>query len=84
MPTYDYRCKICRSETEVRHPVNEAAPRCPDCGGGMEKIILSAPAVHGYMAQGREQAMKSLCPPDHDTSHRHGPGCGCGGRHDQE
>ncbi|WP_375142702.1 FmdB family zinc ribbon protein [Methylomonas koyamae] len=81
MPTYDYHCGNCGSDLEFRHSVNSNAPECPQCGGIMEKRILSAPAVHGYMAVGRNQAMASLQRPLEEASHRHGPGCGCCGGH---
>jgi|APLak6261663543_1056040.scaffolds.fasta_scaffold29227_2 putative FmdB family regulatory protein len=81
MPTYDYHCESCCSDMEFRHPVNGNAPECHRCGTIMKKRILSAPAVHGYMAAGRNQAMASLHRPLEEASHRHGPGCGCFGGH---
>lgn len=80
---YDYCCESCRHETEIRHSVYARAPGCPRCGGVMKKVIRSAPAVHGHMAIGREQAIRSLQRPDDENRHHHdhGPGCGCGGHH---
>jgi hypothetical protein len=44
------------------HKIGEAAPKCPECGGGVRKK-LSAPAVHG--SSGRKEAAIN-------------PGHGCG------
>lgn len=81
MPTYDYRCRGCRLRFEARHPIDGPSPGCPACGGTVEKVILSAPALHGQMARGRELAMRTLQPPAVDKPHIHGPGCGCGVGH---
>lgn len=78
MPTYDYRCLRCETPFEASHAMSEPAPDCPNCGGRAEKTILTAPAMHGQMARGRELAMRSL-----QTSRTkagpngHGPGCSC-------
>lgn len=81
MPTYDYRCRNCHRQFEARHPINENSPTCPACGGRAEKVILSAPAMHGHMARGRELAMRSLDPKPGTHPHTHGPGCQCGAHH---
>jgi len=75
MPLYDYRCERCATPFEALHPIAAQAPACPECGGSSAKAFLSAPAVHGAMAQGREQAVQSL--QSKPTGHRHGPNCGC-------
>lgn len=75
MPTYDYRCCQCGHSFEARHPIDVCAPPCPACGGAADKVILSAPAVHGYMARGRELAVRSLEPREAHTGH--GSGCPC-------
>lgn len=75
MPTYDYRCRQCGHSFEARHSIDACAPPCPSCGGTADKVILSAPAVHGYMAQGRELAVRSLEPREAHPSH--GIGCPC-------
>ncbi len=75
MPTYDYRCTQCSLQFEARHSINSSAPVCPACEGETEKVFLSAPAAHGNMARGRDQAMRSLEPKA--GLHQHGPGCGC-------
>lgn len=77
MPLYDYRCEHCATVFEARQLLGASPPACPDCGAATEKIILRAPAVHGHMAQGREQAVQSLQPKTQANAHRHGPGCGC-------
>ncbi|NOZ36801.1 MAG: zinc ribbon domain-containing protein [Gammaproteobacteria bacterium] len=71
MPIYDYCCKQCGKQREVHQSMDASAPKCPNCGTNMERQILFAPAVHGHMARGREQAMRSL--PDS----AHGKGCPC-------
>ncbi|MBA2659294.1 MAG: zinc ribbon domain-containing protein [Nitrosospira sp.] len=78
MPTYDYECTPCNIRFETRHSINACTPNCPRCGGTLAKLILSAPATHGYMAHGRHQAMRSLQPKPGQEKHQHGPGCGCG------
>jgi len=64
MPTYEYQCQSCKNEFTALHKISEAAPPCPECGGGVKKK-LSAPAVHGG-------AQKS-------TPNMGGQGCGMGG-----
>lgn len=81
MPTYDYRCRECQLRIELQHRINEKPQPCPKCGGSLEKLLLSAPVFHGHMARGREQAVRSLEPGMGETSHVHGPACGCGSRH---
>jgi putative FmdB family regulatory protein len=78
MPTYDYQCMPCNLRLEARHSISTQAPNCPQCEGTLARLILSAPAAHGSMAQGREQAMRSLQPKPGPGKHQHGPGCGCG------
>lgn len=60
MPTYDYRCNQCHDQFEVHHRVSAPAPTCRRCGGETRRIYLTAPAVHGAMARGRELAVESL------------------------
>ncbi|MGG7056425.1 FmdB family zinc ribbon protein [Nitrosomonas sp. ANs5] len=77
MPIYDYQCTPCKLQFEAHQSINSPAPDCPKCGSIAEKVILSAPAVHGNMARGRDLAMRSLQPKP-DQAHGHPPGCGCG------
>jgi len=78
MPTYDYRCLRCETPFEASHAISEPAPDCPNCGGRVEKTILTAPAMHGQMAQGRELAMRSLLTSRTKAGpNGHGPGCSC-------
>lgn len=60
MPAYDYRCSVCHSQFESRHKLTAAAPPCPQCGGSAVRVILSAPAIHGFMARGRDRAARSI------------------------
>jgi putative FmdB family regulatory protein len=42
MPTYLYACVSCRTEQEVRHPIDAAPPtRCPACGGTLERVFTA-------------------------------------------
>lgn len=81
MPTYDYQCKQCNMQFEARHSMNVAKPDCPACGAETRKMILFAPATHGHMAKGREQAIHSLQPTSGQDKHTHGTGCRCGQHH---
>ena len=81
MPTYDYLCTQCKLQFEARYPINASNPNCSVCGGATEKLILSAPAIHGNMARGRELAIRSILPTEpSQKKHVHGLGCGCGER----
>ncbi|MCU7846127.1 MAG: zinc ribbon domain-containing protein [Candidatus Thiodiazotropha sp. (ex Monitilora ramsayi)] len=60
MPYYDYQCQACHDRFEARQAIAAVAPPCPRCGGPAVRMILSAPAVHGTMARGRELAAKSI------------------------
>lgn len=78
MPTYDYLCKQCMVQFEERHSITAPNPNCSICGGTTEKVILSAPMIHGNMARGRDLAMHSLQPKPDKTNHTHAAGCKCG------
>ncbi len=75
MPTYDYLCTQCKLQFEA-HAINASSPYCSVCGGATEKVILSAPAMRGTMARGRDMAMRSLESKPDQEKHVHGPGCG--------
>ena len=60
MPTYDYQCSACRDQFEARRSLAADAPLCPQCGGPTMRIILSAPAIHGALARGRDLAARSI------------------------
>lgn len=75
MPTYDYRCRTCSTTFQAFHAIDHGAPACPACGGAPDRIILTAPAVHGRMAQGREAAVQTL--ERQASASAHGPGCPC-------
>ena len=75
MPSYDYRCTRCHSQFEARHAIAAPRPTCPSCGAEPVLVFVSAPAVHGYMARGRELAVRSLEPKQRPTGHA--PGCPC-------
>ncbi|XSG84684.1 MAG: FmdB family zinc ribbon protein [Methylohalobius sp. ZOD2] len=73
MPSYDYCCKRCGACFEAHHPMSAQRPPCPQCGAGVERIFLHAPAVHGHMTRGREMAAQTLEP----STRKHGPQCPC-------
>lgn len=75
MPLYDYHCSQCDARFEARHPIAGPVPPCPDCGAAPQQAFYAAPAVHGRMASGREQAVRALEPGP--AASRHGPGCAC-------
>ena len=60
MPTYDYLCTECRTQFEANHAIADTPPPCAACGGKARRVILSAPAVHGFQARGRDSAARSL------------------------
>ena len=60
MPTYDYACIDCERHFEKFHPMNARKPNCLWCGGETRRIVLRAPATHGFEARGRELAAASL------------------------
>jgi putative FmdB family regulatory protein len=75
MPTYDYFCPGCRHFFSARHKIAEPRPYCPQCSGVVEPAFLTAPAVHGAGARGREAAIRSLTAAAADSGH--GPKCPC-------
>jgi putative FmdB family regulatory protein len=74
MPTYDFGCSACGNRFEGRRAMAAPNPACPVCGAATEQLYLSAPAVHGRMARGREQAVRTLEP---KMTAGHGPSCPC-------
>jgi putative FmdB family regulatory protein len=75
MPTYDYRCPKCHTQFQANHAMTAEQPACPACGTTPNKVILSAPSVHGQMAQGREKAIQTF--EAQEARNAHGPGCPC-------
>lgn len=59
MPVYDFQCRSCGQCFEALHPADAPDPPCPACAGPTDRQI-GAPAVHGAMSRGREQAMAAL------------------------
>ena len=68
MPPYDYMCTQCKLQFKASHSMDAENPVCLVCGGTTQKVILSAPAVHGTMARGRDLAMRSLQPKSSEKS----------------
>jgi len=47
MPLYDYDCAACGRRFEVVHGVHAPGPaHCPNCGSGLLRKAITAPAVH--------------------------------------
>jgi putative FmdB family regulatory protein len=59
MPIYIYKCLKCNNIQEVWQKWSDKPPICVNCGKSMKKLPSSFSA-HGYMAQGREKAMKTF------------------------
>ncbi|MEZ5839707.1 MAG: zinc ribbon domain-containing protein [Hyphomicrobiales bacterium] len=47
MPTYDYRCTGCGEQHRLQHSMSADKPDCPACGGALEQIFITAPAIAG-------------------------------------
>ena len=46
MPLYEYRCQDCGAEVTVRQSFSDDhAPACPDCAGGMVRVISRVSVV---------------------------------------
>lgn len=72
MPIYEYQCPACGHRFESLQGYSDPVPACPHCHADVRRLV-SAPAVHGAQAQGREAAMRSLR--SETAAH-----CGCGRR----
>lgn len=48
MPVYSYRCTDCDHEFEHMQSIkDDSIPPCPECESGeVDKLIVSAPAIH--------------------------------------
>lgn len=75
MPSYDYHCPSCGKHFEAYHPISASWPDCPSCGASAQRVMRSAPAIHGHMARGREAAVHSI--EQQASRNAHGPGCPC-------
>lgn len=43
MPMYEYGCKVCNYQFELRQKFSDPpASSCPQCGGAVEKLISSS------------------------------------------
>lgn len=45
MPLYEYRCKECGYQFEIRHGVNDPVPRCLACNGEVRKVFHPPPII---------------------------------------
>lgn len=39
MPQYTYKCESDGTRFDAKHKMSEAAPRCPQCGGKVRKVV---------------------------------------------
>lgn len=60
MPIYDYQCSACERYFEARRDIAASSPGCPHCGAPSRRIIVTAPAIHGATARGRDRAVQSI------------------------
>ena len=56
MPIYDFKCLECGKVSELFVRGAEQVPRCPDCGGNLEKLMSSS-----YMVRTGTQATGTTC-----------------------
>lgn len=75
MPIYDFTCRNCGTRFESVCAHDAPPPRCLACGAPTDRLP-SAPALHGGMARGREEAMRSL-----QRGTGHCPACAAGRPH---
>lgn len=70
MPLYEYQCKACQNKFELRQKFSDPpATECPQCGGGIEKLISQAAFslkgggwyAEGYSSKGKSSEAPS-CP----------------------
>ena len=49
MPTYEYRCPVCKTEFEVMRPFSEAdkSAICPQCNSEPQKQIANFASITG-------------------------------------
>jgi len=43
MAAYDTRCKDCGALAEIKKPIDDPLPPCPECGGVLEVVIHVVP-----------------------------------------
>ncbi len=68
MPTYEYECRSCRRDFEIRQRISEPALTvCDVCGGEVRRLLSAAPFilkgegwyVTDYPSESRKQALQS-------------------------
>ena len=69
MPLYEYQCKSCQNNFELRQKFSDApASACPECGGEVEKLIsqsgfaLKGQGWYGDGYSGTKQAAPAATP----------------------
>jgi putative FmdB family regulatory protein len=39
LPRYDYKCKKCGRDFEVKHGINDSVKTCEECGGDVRRVF---------------------------------------------
>jgi putative FmdB family regulatory protein len=60
MPIYEYQCQACRGEFETLVASAKTRVRCPACGSGKVKRMISTFAAHS--SAGEAPCASGLCP----------------------
>lgn len=64
MPTYEYQCRSCGARFSRQQEMSEQAiDKCPDCGGGVERLITGG---GGFIMKGGGAVSQSAsgCSPE--------------------
>lgn len=66
MPIYEYECRSCqdRFESLIWPGKEQAAPKCPRCGGSHVKRVISRASVVRSSSQKKQDRMKALAKVD--------------------
>ena len=45
MPTYDFKCRMCDTNVEIKVVLDDEFPKCEQCGVPLSKVF-TPPAIH--------------------------------------
>jgi putative FmdB family regulatory protein len=75
MPLYEYECKACGARFERQQLItDDAVKTCPECGGGVRRIIHSAGIIFkgkGFYATDNRRAGSSTVDRGRGRNRRH-------------